>query len=115
MPQPPQFALSVCSSTQAPLHDVWPGPHVPVHPPLEHSWPGAHALPHLPQLFGSASVSTHLPLQLVCPVGQPHLPLAHAVPPAQPTPQPPQSPLSFCSSTHAAPDCESPGAHVLVH
>jgi hypothetical protein len=55
-----------------------------VQPPTWQSWP------HEPQFLGSEVVSTHVPLQLVCPVGQEHAPLMQLAPTPQTLPHTPQ-------------------------
>ncbi len=47
-------------------------------------------LPQAPQLATSLAVLTHVPEQLVCPVGQPQRPAAQTCPPVHATPQAPQ-------------------------
>ena len=60
MPQLPQLLVSVCVSTQPPLHSVWPVAQPPVMQlPAEHTWPTGHAVPQVPQLKASLCVSIH--------------------------------------------------------
>ncbi len=54
----PQFALSVCRSTQVLPQDCCPAGHA-VHTPPMHASPGEHAFPQPPQFSGSELVSTH--------------------------------------------------------
>jgi hypothetical protein len=56
VPQAPQLALSVCSSTQVPLQFVRPAWQLNVHFPLEQALPAGHAVPQLPQLAWSDCV-----------------------------------------------------------
>ncbi len=53
VPQPPQFALSVCVFAQyavAPApHSKRPPPQVVAHAPAEHTWPAGQMVPHAPQ------------------------------------------------------------------
>jgi len=58
-PQPPQFALSVCSLTHPLPHCVRGGEHEPVQFPPEQTCPPLHVMPQPPQLLGSEDVSTH--------------------------------------------------------
>jgi hypothetical protein len=55
-PQPPQLALSVSVSTQAPAQTVeaLPGQVAEQAPPTQNGALVGHALPQAPQLFGSA-------------------------------------------------------------
>jgi hypothetical protein len=50
--------------------------------------PAPQAMPQPPQLLGSLLVSVHVPLQSVCPDGQPPPPLATQVPLEQVVPEP---------------------------
>jgi hypothetical protein len=64
LPHAPQFARSVCSSTQAPLHGVWPVPHDATQVPPMHDVPVEHALPQAPQFLASLASVAQVPLQL---------------------------------------------------
>jgi hypothetical protein len=59
-----------------------------------HALPPPQAFEHLPQLFPSVEVSTHVPLQLVFPAGHSQLPETHVAPPVQALLQRPQLSLS---------------------
>jgi hypothetical protein len=73
LPQPPQFALSMASSTHLPEQsDVPPAQRIP-HLPAWQNWPLGHVRPQPLQLFGSFCVSTH--------VVAPASPTAHDVQP----------------------------------
>jgi hypothetical protein len=70
VPQAPQLAVSLCSSTHAPLQSVYPVLHVNSHAPAVHAacaWATAvaHALPHAPQLLALLVVLTHVVPQSV--------------------------------------------------
>jgi hypothetical protein len=56
--QPPQFALSVSTSTQVLPQRCWPVGHV-VHTPLTQASPAEHVFPQPPQLEASEVMSTH--------------------------------------------------------
>lgn len=73
--QPPQFCGSVNTFTQVLLQRLVSGPQAQA--PLRHEAPVPHCLPQAPQLFGSALVLAHVPLQTVEPAGQAHTPPAH--------------------------------------
>ena len=65
MPHAPQFAASLCVSTQLPLQSVSnPQPAV-VHVPVLQTAGDVQAFAHMPQLAGSFVRSTHAPAQLV--------------------------------------------------
>jgi len=59
IPHPPQFGLVVLL-THMPVQAISPDGHA-VQTPLEHIWPVAHRCAHVPQLFGSVAVLTHIP------------------------------------------------------
>jgi hypothetical protein len=72
------------------------------------------AVLHAPQFFGSVSVSMHVPLQSVVPVGQPQAPFTHALPPVQVMPQVPQFLGSDFLSTQALAQFSSGAAHTVA-
>ncbi len=80
-PQAPQFAVSLCSSTHAPLQSVYPELQVNVQAPAVQSacaWATVvvHALPQAPQLAELVDVLTHVvPHNVGVPAGHP---VAHA-------------------------------------
>lgn len=85
-PQAPQFELSLCSLTQAPLHELRPGLHAVPHdapshvacPPVGPEGQGAHDAPHVTVDVLLAQV----PLQSwVVPAWQLHWLLWHVLPP----------------------------------
>jgi hypothetical protein len=88
--QAPQFAGSVCVSTQWPLHAVI----VPGHEqtPAMHVVPAAHVVPQVPQFIGSIVGSTHTLPHDACPVGHitRQVPSVHASLSAQALSQVPQ-------------------------
>jgi hypothetical protein len=61
VPQAPQFALSVCSSTQAPPHTEKLAPAVQTHAPAVHCCAEAHCVLQPPQWSESEVVSTQAP------------------------------------------------------
>jgi hypothetical protein len=63
---------------------------VHTHWPLLQVCPAVHTLPQAPQLFTSLCSLTHVPLQLVWPVGQTHALPEHTPPLGQVTHAPPQ-------------------------
>jgi hypothetical protein len=69
MPQAPQFALSECGSTHAPLHVCFGGQQPETHLAASQNVQGSgstpHVLPHAPQLFGSVARLTHFVLHAV--------------------------------------------------
>jgi hypothetical protein len=67
----------------------------------------AQLWPHVPQLLESVSVSTHVPLQSICPVGQ-HSPLEHAMEGPHTLPQEPQWRGSESVFTQAPPQSVNP-------
>jgi hypothetical protein len=73
VPQAPQLAASVWTSTQImrpPVMQMRFGVvHEIAHAPLTQSWPEGQAVAHAPQLAGSLAVSTQRPMQSVWPVG----------------------------------------------
>jgi hypothetical protein len=78
-PHAPQLVGLVDRLTQA-FPQVSASVHA--HTPWSHDEPVPHEVLQLPQNFGSASVSTQLPLQIVLPAGQTHAPDWHASPAA---------------------------------
>jgi hypothetical protein len=124
MPQPPQFVLLDCVSTQLPspggkkppilnAHCVSPAGQLQV--PFVHVPPKGQFVPHEPQLAGSVDLSTHMdatdPGKNPCeehrvspasPQPAAHLLSKHVVPPVQALPQRPQFALSEVGSTHVA-------------
>lgn len=95
LPHVPQFCGSFCRSTQAPLHSVWVPGQVSTQLPLMQSslcWHalGAIVVLHAPQWLRLVWVSTQMPLQLVCPIGQAHEPASQNVPPIHWVPHAPQ-------------------------
>jgi hypothetical protein len=116
LPHALQFASSDWRSTQVPLQSVWPAgqPHVL----FEQTLPPVHALLHAPQfalsfvvlrqfgphcMFGGWQVGVHVPDWQVV-VG-----VLHALP------QPPQSVLLVCGSTHWPLQNSRPVAQMSVH
>jgi len=100
LPQEPQFAGSVCASTQAPLQYASPGEQArarmkkqfpAAQPGTNPACPCGQTLPQVPQLFTSLCRSAQLPPQSVCPLGQvmQHVP-AWQQPPAHMLAQVPQ-------------------------
>ncbi len=79
------------------------------HPPPEQTELGPHVLPHVPQLLGSVSVSTHTPEQTCAPCAAPpiagHTQLLnrHSCAAGQVVPHPPQLFLSKRVSTQSPP------------
>lgn len=114
VPQLPQLALSVCSSTQVVPHTDWPATgHA--HAPAVHVCALEQTVPQAPQLSGSVAVSVQVPLHTVWPVEQVQTPATQLVPPLHATPQPPQLALSVFGLTHAVPHWRSPVAQMLWH
>lgn len=119
----PQFALSVVSSTQPSPHAAWPVGQT--HFPATQVCKPAHALPHPPQLAGSLSTSTQVPLQETDPsqaAGPPasggvgtHMPLEHVSPAGQRLLQDPQLFGSLVRSTHAPPQLTAGAVHAAAH
>ena len=77
-----------------------------------------HTAPQPPQFAGLVSVSTHAPLQLVCPVGQ--LPVTQALfsqicPLAQGRPQPPQWKELLAGSAQVPPQSTYGAVQLSVH
>jgi hypothetical protein len=73
------------------------------HAPLTQFCPEGQTLLHAPQCAVLVCVFTHIPEQLVCPMGHPppmHMPAVHVCPVAQATPQPPQFVVLLVRSTH---------------
>jgi hypothetical protein len=90
LPQPPQFATSLMTSTQARSQDVSPALQLPAHCPALHTSVTAHALPHDPQSVGLFATSMHAPAQRSSPAAQ-------MPPPAPaPPPDPPWPPAPPC-------------------
>ena len=58
--QLPQWFLSICSSTHAPLQREVPPMQTMPHWPCEQNWPFGHLTPQPLQLFGSFCSSTHV-------------------------------------------------------
>jgi hypothetical protein len=117
LPQPPQFVVLVCVSTQAPPHDVPPEEHLQA--PATQVLPPPHVVVQLPQAALFAVTSTHLPPQSAWPVAHVGVvsasaascasaPSAASVPPpsfiASPNEvslPPPSAPASLRPSIHA--------------
>ena len=78
--QLPQACGSELTSTQLPLHIIFPTGQM--HCPEMHDSPGLHWLPHAPQWFGSLDRSTQpAKPQFTCPgTGQTHWPETHVWP-----------------------------------
>ncbi len=107
MPHWPQSPGSVARSTQAPLHEVSPGPQLALQlPALQSGLAPPQTVPHWPQSFGSLERSAQLPsgqgtlggAQLVW-----HCPATQAAPAGQMLPQPPQFSGSVAVSVQALP------------
>jgi hypothetical protein len=79
-PHPPQFLLSVVSSTQVPLHML--GGLLHSQAPATQLAPVGHVLPHAPQFALSSASSTHEAPHLESPVGQTQVPPAQCWPAA---------------------------------
>ena len=103
MPQPPQFAASLRTSTQAPVHAVSPGAQAATHSPDEQSGGSVQAVSQVPQWLGSEAVCVHTPPHSVPPNGQAQAAFPHVWPPVHTTPQPPQFASSPFGLTHAPP------------
>jgi hypothetical protein len=108
--QPPQFALSMLSSTHLPEQSEVPPMQTMPHWPCEQNWPFGHAFPQPLQLFGSFCVSAHV-VAPASPTGhdvQPdwhvamHLLFEHIVPPGHGEPHAPQL-SSFCVTSTQLP------------
>lgn len=115
MPQAPQLALSVCSSTQAAPHCVCPVVQLEVHLPLAQSWPGPQAVLHAPQLFVSVCVFVQVPLQSVCPPGQRHWLIVQLALVGHALPHDPQLALSVLVSTQPPLHCVRPAPQLDPH
>lgn len=97
-PQAPQLLSSEFRLTQEPPQLVepvhitthWPERQESAAVPPSTTEPTEQAMVHEPQWSGSLEVSTHTPLQLVVPCGQPQVPLLHTWPAGQILPQVPQ-------------------------
>src|SRR5262249_5207860 len=59
--QPPQWSVSLATSTHAPPHNIWPAAEQPQLPPLQ-TEPAGHALPQSPQWSALFSVFTQAPV-----------------------------------------------------
>jgi hypothetical protein len=68
-------------------------------------------VPHAPQLWKSLLVSTHLPLQFVIPLGQPHWPAVQTPPVGHADPHAPQFAALVCVSTQAPLQLVVPAGH----
>jgi hypothetical protein len=109
LPQLPQFAASVATSTQRPSQSVPPAmPHIPAHAPAEQTCPPTQALPQVPQFSGSFRRSAHVDVLHVA-SGAAHVttvafgvhsPAEQNSPTAQPRLQAPQFDESFRRSAH---------------
>jgi hypothetical protein len=95
-PHPPQFFESIARSTQPPLHAVSPAPQPFPHTPALQTRFVPQALPQEPQFARSELVLTHVPLQMVWPVGHVHIALMHVAPVAHTVPHAPQFLASVC-------------------
>ena len=111
-PHVPQLSLSVAVSVQVEPHKVVEPVQMQL-PPL-HDVPPVHGLPQPPQFFGSLSMSTHDPLQLILVPEHvaPHADDSHTSPEAHALLQSPQWAGSFVRSTHALPHIVRPGPHL---
>lgn len=126
-PQKPQLPLSFVRSTHDVPHLAMPAPQFTAHAPLLQTCPPVHRLPHMPQLLPSELTSAHVPappppipkppMHAVSPVGQLQLPPLHVAPFGHTLPQPPQSRVFVCVSTHAPfmPHDVSPVGQPAVH
>jgi hypothetical protein len=118
VPQDPQFPVSLCVSTQAPLHATRGAVHPldPSLPPAQvpelQTWFAPQAVPHAPQWAGSWDVRTHVPLQSVKPAShtQPLAPL-QSIPPLQEVLHAPQWAGSLLKSTQLVPHRFKPVVH----
>jgi hypothetical protein len=113
LPQEPQLALSVCSSTQAAPQAVRPAGHTQA--PPTHDCAAEQAFPHVPQLSRSVAVFRHTPLHAVCPAAQAHTPAAHRAPCAQALPQAPQLAPSVWKFTQAPLQAVRPALQAAAH
>jgi hypothetical protein len=75
---------------QPPLHASVPEGHAAAHLPAAHTFPALHRVPQAPQSSTLLAVSTHTPLQRVCPPGQTQRLALQVVPPVHTTPHAPQ-------------------------
>jgi hypothetical protein len=114
-PQPPQFAMLVCRSTQPPPHTARPPAQLITQVPPEQTSLTLQVLPQAPQLAESLAVSVHSVAHMTSAPGQTQAPLAHASPAAQETPQPPQLARLVLVSTHAAPQDVRGSVHWAAH
>jgi hypothetical protein len=78
-----------------------------------HVDPATQVVPHMPQFVSSVFVSTHAPLQLVCPAAHcnAHCPFVHTSLGAQAIPHMPQFMGSLLVVVHAPLQLVSPAAH----
>ncbi len=106
MPQRPQLALSLLTSTQRPAQMVWPEGQA--QRPISQRCPVPQAVPQAPQFIASVWVFTQAPLQAFSPIGHAHMPETQFCPVPQTVPQLPQLLLSDCVSTQAI---EAPAPH----
>src|SRR5438094_2026439 len=113
VPQPPQSRASVCVSTHAPEHSVWPTPHDDAHAPFEHTCPALHGVVHDEQCSGSLMVSTHAAPHGVSPVGHAHSPAAQLCPCMQMCPHDPQLAGSVCRLAHPDGQICCPAVHLF--
>jgi len=112
-PQAPQFSGSDCRRKHPVPHIVRPAPHVDAHVPAVHRGiaPPHGAAAHDPQCAGSDMRSTHVPLQLVNPVGHRHRPPVQVIRPGHTELQVPQFIGSVLVFAHDAPHVMRPPEH----
>jgi hypothetical protein len=81
--------------------------------PVVHEPPEAtpQRVSHAPQWFASVCSFTHVPPQLVCPVGHWHIPATHIAPIAQTLPHVPQLVRSVCRLMQSPPHMLEPVGH----
>jgi hypothetical protein len=118
-PQVPQFALSVCSSTQAVPQDDKLPEHITAQLPFVQIWFPMHFLPHAPQSLGFDCKSTQAPLHkvwltatsrsVVAPQAQ--APATQCNPAPHALPQAPQLVSSVCKSAQAPLQLARPAPH----
>lgn len=113
VPQVPQFAVSVCVSTQVPSHSVSPGQGSTIQVATMHSSPTSQIAPQEPQFALSVCVSTQAPPHSVSlgrqlPV---QVPDTHVSSGPHALPQLPQLEVSFDVLVHPEAHVVSPMAH----
>jgi hypothetical protein len=124
--QNPQLSLSFVRFTQDAPHFASPVAQFAAHIPLLQTCAGPHRLPQPPQFAPSELRSAQTPgpppipipppMHAISPVGQLHVPPEQVAPLGHTLPQPPQSRLFVCVSTHAPamPHDVSPVGHPVV-